>query len=246
MPEQTTATRPRTRTTTTRLRDRRRSTGIRVLVVDDHQMMAHGLMVRLDAEPDLDVIGTTRDLATTYEVIERQRPDVVVLDFDLPMGDGADGTEVIKASWPEVKVLMLCGRGDDVGLVRALQCGCDGFLRKSDTADDLISAVRRVHAADLVFSNRDLAVAIDLLGAHLRDDGPHHSLSTRELEVLRLLADGCSTHHIAERLDLSIHTVRSHVRHIIEKLDVHSKLEAVVLALQLGIIARPTPLPAAG
>jgi DNA-binding NarL/FixJ family response regulator len=165
-------------------------------------------------------------------LIERQTPDVVLMDFHLPDGNGAEATEKVLQRWPDTKILMLSGSGANDLLARAIEAGCAGFLDKSRPASDVVAAVRAVSRGDSVMRSDELA---GLLGK-LRSKSNGEGLSTRELGVLRLLATGRSSDAIASELFLSIHTVRNHVRNILMKLGAHSKLEAVAIAARDGII----------
>ncbi len=208
---------------------------IRVVIVDDHQMVGDGLVAVIDNEPDMQVVGRANDVTVARTVVAEVRPDVVLMDFALPSGDGVTCAVELKKEQPELRTIILTGSGSDEIVRRAIVEGCDGFLRKTATVDDVVRAVRRAYDGGAVFSDTDLLRA----AGHRRDQGSPTQLSARELEVLRHLADGQTTASIAKSLFVSPHTVRSHVRGILEKLDAHSKLEAVAIALREGIVSLP-------
>ncbi len=155
----------------------------------------------------------------------------------MPDGDGPEATEYIKRYAPAVKVVMLTGRTDQAAMVRALAAGCSGFVTKTEGADHLIGAIRNAHHDEAVPSPTDLAPLLAELRGTQRGLGA--TLSLREVEVLEFVAAGLPNKAIGERLYLSVHTVRNHVQRILEKLQVHSKLEAVAVGVREGIIVMP-------
>lgn len=212
---------------------------MRVLVVDDHQMMAESLAAVLGSEPDVDVVGVAATAADALARATDLTPDVVLMDFRLPDGDGGTATEAIRRAVPSTQVVMFSGYVDDSTLSRAVDAGCVGFVHKTADVDTLLDAVRRADLGEPVFSADDLSRLV----RHLRDDTrPVGSdLTSRELEVLQLLAEGATTDRLAEQLFISKHTARSHVRNILAKLGAHSKLEAVAVAARAGIVSIDGP-----
>jgi DNA-binding NarL/FixJ family response regulator len=208
---------------------------IRVVIVDDHMMVAEGLARIVSAESDFELVGLASTVAQALALVELESPDVVLMDYHLPDGDGAEATEKILAKLPETKVVMLSGVGSNELLARAIESGCSGLLGKDRPGEDVVAAIRSASRGESVMRLDDLA---GLLG-RLRNtqQASAQFLSARELEVLRLLAKGHSTEAIAKELYLSIHTVRNHVSNILSKLGAHSKLEAVALAARDGIVA---------
>ncbi len=207
---------------------------IRVLIVDDHQMMAEGVRAALESEPDIEVVAMAGTAADAVARAEETLPDVVLMDFRLPDRDGSQATLDVRAAVPGVAVVMLTGFGDDATLTRAIDAGCAGFVHKTADIDTVVDAVRRARAGEPVFSAEDLSKLV----RHLRGDTAPvgGDLTARELEVLQLLAEGVTTDALAERLYISKHTARSHVRNILAKLGAHSKLEAVAIAARAGIV----------
>lgn len=211
---------------------------IRVLIVDDHQMMAEGVRAALESEPDIEVVAMAGTAADAVARAEETLPDVVLMDFRLPDRDGSQATLDVRAAVPGVAVVMLTGFGDDATLTRAIDAGCAGFVHKTADIDTVVDAVRRARAGEPVFSAEDLSKLV----RHLRGDTAPvgGDLTARELEVLQLLAEGVTTDALAERLYISKHTARSHVRNILAKLGAHSKLEAVAIAARAGIVTLDT------
>jgi DNA-binding NarL/FixJ family response regulator len=206
---------------------------IRVLIVEDHRMFSQALRMALDETDD---IAVTAAVATAQEGVEAARttlPDVVLMDYRLPDGDGVDAARKIKHDRPQTKVVMLTAASDDNVLSQAIQAGCSGYLTKGHTVDELILAVRAVHNGEALISPAMLGRLLDRLSNRSRPGG---DLTARETEVLRLLADGLSNQAIAKQLDIRLATVRNHVQSVIEKLHAHSKLEAVAVAMRLGLI----------
>jgi DNA-binding NarL/FixJ family response regulator len=201
---------------------------IRVLIVDDHQMMAEGIRAALESEPDIVVVGVAGNAADAVSVAAATVPD-----------DGSQAAVDVRGAVAGVAVVMLTGFGDDATLTRAIDAGCAGFVHKSADIDTVVDAVRRARAGEPVFSAEDLSKLV----RHLRGDTTPvgADLTTRELEVLQLLAEGVTTEALSERLYISKHTARSHVRNILAKLGAHSKLEAVAVAARAGIVSLDQP-----
>lgn len=174
--------------------------------------------------------------AAALEAALTTNPDVVLMDYRLPDGDGVDAARKIKRDRPDTKVVMLTAVSDDTVLSQAIQAGCSGYLTKDHTVDELILAVRAAYNGEALISPAMLSRLLDRLSDRSR---PGSDLTARETEVLRLLADGRSNQAIAKALDIRLATVRNHVQRVIEKLHAHSKLEAVAVALRLGLIQNP-------
>ena len=211
---------------------------IRILVVDDHEIFAHSLVRLLESRADLKVVGTAASVSEATAAAVGYEPDVVLMDFELPDGDGAQATEQIKALTPAVKVIMLTVRNDDQSLVRAIESGCSGFVRKDDAVDSLLEAIVAAHEGETIAAPSDLTPLLRQLRPTHRGLGS--DLTPRELEILRLSASGLVNKQIAERLGLRLNTVRNHVQNVLSKMQAHSKLEAVATAVREGIVGYPT------
>lgn len=209
---------------------------ITVAVVDDHSMVAEGLSLIISAQSDMSIVGIASTVAEALLLVEKERPQVVLMDYHLPDGDGVDAVAQILARWPKTNVVMLTGGGTKDLLARSIEVGCVGLLAKNRPGKDIIAAVRSASRGEPVLPTDELA---SLLG-RVRNPPkqPAQWLSARELEVLQLLAEGRSTDDIVRDLFISVHTVRNHVRNILFKLDAHSKLEAVAMAVRDELVTR--------
>lgn len=214
---------------------------IRVLLVDDHQLLTGALSRMLASEPDIQVVGVAGTVAEA-KAIARERLDVVLMDYRLPDGTGADATRAIKARWPAARVVMLTALNDDETILESIQAGADGYLTKDRAVEDVVGAVRAAHAGETLLP-RSVIMGIAQRVAAARDRGTERRqvdpLTPRELEVLRALTEGLSTPEICERLFIAPNTLRTHVQNIMGKLRVHSKLEAVAFALRNRLVEPP-------
>jgi len=208
---------------------------IRVLIVDDQQMVAQGLARIISNEVDFKLVGIAYDLASAVSQIEKNVPEVILMDYRLPDGDGATATAEILKRNPDIKVVMLTGFGSEEILVKAIECGCVGLLSKARPASDIVNAVRNAWRGVSVMTSSELA---GLLHYYTRPPNNQVSdLTPRELEVLRLLGKAKTVEAIAGELYMSVHTGRNHIRNILSKLGAHSKLEAVTIATRDGLLS---------
>jgi len=213
------------------------SDGIRILVVDDHEMVRDSLVQMLATRPNFHVVGTAGSVAEARAIASARQPDVVVMDFQLPDGDGVDATRQLRAMVPGVRVVMLTGRTDDEAVVRALSAGCCAFVPKTEAVTKLISTVTAAYEGEETASMADMSRLLVRLRPTHRGLGSR--LSGREVEVLSMLASGLANKQIARELGLSLNTVRNHSQNILKKLDAHSRLEAVATGIREGVIAAP-------
>jgi two-component system response regulator DevR len=208
---------------------------IRVLIVDDHEILAEGVRRLLDSCADIKVVDVVGTLSDAVETSMRLHPDVVLMDYQLPDGDGVTAVSRIKRESPHVQVVMLTGSGDDERLARrAFEVGCSGFLGKSRSVEDLLAVVRAAYAGEVLITPSMLLRLLPKVTHQY--DGVGVGLSRRELEVLGVMAEGGTDKDIASRLFVSLNTARKHTQNIIRKLGAHSKLEAVVIAVREGVI----------
>lgn len=208
---------------------------VRVGIVDDHAMVADALKSLLSEQADIDVVGTAATVAETLDLVDRFKPDVLLLDYRLPDGDGASATEQVLRHSPSTRVVMLSAVGGDELLARSIEAGCSGFLPKDRTGEEVVRAVRAAARGESLVPTDVLVGLVDRLKRAPK--AKHGDLTPRELEILGMLAKGTSTEGISSSLYLSEHTVRNHVRNILGKLGAHSKLEAVAVAARDGIIS---------
>jgi DNA-binding NarL/FixJ family response regulator len=214
-----------------------------VLLVEDHQLLGDALSALLRREPDFDIVGVARTVAEA-RAMSRDRLDVVLMDFRLPDGTGAEATRAIKSRWPSARVVMVTALTDDETVLESIQAGADGYLTKDHAAEDVVDAVRAAYAGETLLP-RSVIVEIAKRVAAARDREDEHvpieALTPRELEVLRALTAGRSTPEICEQLFIAPNTLRTHVQNIMGKLHVHSKLEAVAFALRHRLVEPPRP-----
>lgn len=207
---------------------------VTVVVIDDHQLVVDALERVLATHPRLQMVGRAGDIASGIRVVEALVPDVVVMDFRLPDGTGIDATRIVRSAHPEIEVVLLTGFASGALLATALEAGCSGFVSKGGRFDELITVIEEV-AAGRVRVPVDL---LDGLVSHLRPrpQSIGGDLTTREREVLGLLAAGRSTMDMVHELVLSVHTVRNHIRNVLTKLNASSRLEAVAIAMRADIL----------
>jgi DNA-binding NarL/FixJ family response regulator len=210
------------------------SSVLRVLIVDDHQLFADGLEHLLGLDPDFEVVATANTIERAVAAAAEHRPDIALVDFLLPDGDGAAALKALRQTVPETKLVVVTALNDDATFVAVLDTGCDAFVTKDRAADELVGAMRAVSRGETVFPP-DMLVRT-LPSMRLRRT-TRDSMTRREMQVLSLLAEGASTAQIADRLCISTNTVRNHVQNLLGKLGAKSRLEAVAIASRRGLVS---------
>lgn len=202
---------------------------IRVMIVDDHDMVRRGLAAFLRAKPDLELVGEARNGEEALQVCEKVQPDVILMDLVMPEVSGAAATKLIRERRAEVQVIALTSFQDKELVQQALQAGAISYLLKNVSADELADAIRAAHAG-----RRTLApeAAEALIQSASQEPAPGADLTAREREVLALMIEGLTNPEIAERLVVSRATAKAHVSNILSKLGVSNRAEAIALALQ--------------
>jgi DNA-binding NarL/FixJ family response regulator len=210
---------------------------ITVLVVDDHQTFAELLALALGAEPSLAYIGHARDSAEATRLVAELKPDVVLMDVQLPDVDGLTTTERLLVDHPDLRVVVLTAHTDPALVNRAAAAGAAGFLPKDGALRDVLQALQTAHRGGMVIPAQLLTGALNATSAQSAPTASTPLLTSREHEVLRLMGKGMDVRTIARDLGISPHTCRGYVKSILSKLDAHSQLEAVMVAIKMGLLA---------
>ncbi len=212
---------------------------LRILLVDDHILFRKGLARLLDAQPDFQVVGEAADGLEALEQARALRPDVVLMDLRMPVCDGLEATRRIKRELPSVRVVMLSVSEDEQDFFAAIRCGADGYLVKDMRPEGLFQELRGMAQGEAPLSRSMTGKLLRQLARASRPAAPPSSpeaLSSREREVLVLLAEGLSNAEIAEELGVTVNTVRNHVRSILEKLELRNRVQAAVYAVRAGLL----------
>lgn len=215
-------------------RDRGDDEATRVLIVEDHRVVAEGLAALINDQSDMKVVGNVGSVAESAGAAAELNPDVVLLDFRLPDGTGPDAAAAIRAIRPAAKMIFLTREDTDAARFAAVQSGASAFLHKSRAAAEVVAAIRDVARGKMLITPRTIAT---LLAKRRGIEAQLERLTPREKEVLRLMAEGFPSRAIAAQMGISYTTVRTHIRSLGSKLAVHSKLEAIVKARELGLIS---------
>ncbi|GAA3428419.1 response regulator [Streptosporangium sandarakinum] len=211
---------------------------IRVLIVDDHALIRRSLEMALAAETDIEVVGEASDGQEAVELADRLTPDVVLMDVRMPRRSGIEATREIKASVPSTRIIMLTVSDEEEDLFEAIKAGATGYLLKNVQLDEVPEAVRGVHEGQSLINPAMAAKLITEFANMSRKEAerppqlPVPRLTDREMEVLRLVAKGMNNREIAKQLFIAENTVKNHVRNILDKLQLHSRMEAVVYAVR--------------
>jgi len=219
----------------------------KIAIIDDHQLFREGVKRILEFEETFEVVAEGDDGSETLKIVEEHRPDVVIMDINMPQVNGIQATRELIEQYPDTKVIILSIHDDENYVTHALQTGASGYLLKEMDADALIEAVRVVAEGgsylhpkvthNLVNEYRKLAAGVARSGSYLQAveiRRPLHLLTRRECEVLQMLADGKSNRGIGEALFISEKTVKNHVSNILQKMNVNDRTQAVVAAIKNG------------
>lgn len=202
---------------------------IRVLIVDDHPIVLKGLAAAIDPEPDLEVVGSAATGKGAVDLFREKRPDVTIMDLTLtPEMTGIQAVQAIRRECPDARIIVLSAYKGDEDIFQALRAGAVTYLLKETLSDDLVPIIREVHAGGGPIPPE--------VGRRLADRVSQPHLSTREIEVLQLVAKGMRNKEIAATLHISEETVQGHIKNIHSKLNVHDRTEAVTLAIRRGIL----------
>jgi two-component system NarL family response regulator len=215
---------------------------IRVLVVDDQELFRRGLTMLLGVEPDMEVVGEAADGAAAAAMAATAVPDVVLMDVRMPQQTGIEACTAVKDAAPNARIIMLTVSDDEADLYDAVKSGASGYLLKDSSIEEVAQAIRVVADGQSLISPSMAIKLLDEFKQMARTDRqavPTPRLTERELEVLRLVAQGLNNREIAKQLFISENTVKNHVRNILEKLQLHSRMEAVMYAVREKILDIP-------
>ena len=213
---------------------------MRILIADDQSLVRAGFRLILESQPDLEVVGEARDGEEAVAMARRTRPDVILMDIRMPRLDGLEATRrIVSNGSPPCRIVMLTTFDLDEYVYAALRAGACGFLLKDVTPEQLIAAIRLVASGDALLAPSITRRLIERYATRNSDSGLNHDLAAltpRELDVLRLMARGLGNPEIAERLSVSEATVKTHVAHVLEKLQVDNRVQAVVIAYESRLV----------
>ncbi|SPE42811.1 Oxygen regulatory protein NreC [Candidatus Sulfopaludibacter sp. SbA3] len=219
---------------------------IRVFLTDDHTLFRQGIRTLLSAEPDIEVIGEAGNAADAVGLARQTRPDVILMDIGMTGMSSFEATRQIRKERPETRVVFLSMYDDEDYLAECVDMGASGYILKESPADQLITAIREVHRGGNCLSPRLLTRLVADFRAHGRDGTPRQprfgTLTKREREILKMLAEGRSVKEIATSFQLSVKTVEAHKFNLMRKLDIHNKAQLVQYAIQKKIIRLMEPV----
>ncbi len=212
---------------------------IRVLVADDHTIVREGVRLLLDAQPDIEVVGEAADGLQAVKLIRQFRPDLVVMDIQMPNLNGLEATREIKREFPQIQILALTMYESDEYFFQVLNAGASGYVLKKAASADLLSAIRAVHSGDVFLYP---SVARRLVSDYLtrvktgEEQNSFDGLTAREHEVLKLIAEGHTNQAIADKLVISPSTVQTHRTRIMQRLNLHNRAELIQYARRKGLL----------
>jgi NarL family two-component system response regulator LiaR len=213
------------------------SEAIAVYIADDHAIVRKGIRALLTTEPGIEVIGEAGDGLLAVEQVLALRPDVTLMDLMLPGIEGAEAIRRIRADWPDARILVLTSFVTDEKVLPAIRAGASGYLLKDSAPEDLVRAIRQVHRGEAPLDPSVAGRVMHALSQPASTEPLPDALTARELDVLREVARGYSNQEIADRLSLSEATVRTHISHILSKLQLSSRTQATLYALRTGLVA---------
>jgi len=210
---------------------------IRILIADDHTIVRSGVRLLLEAETDFEVIGEALDGHEAVSQADALQPDLILMDIAMPELDGLEATKLIKAKWPDINILVLTMHRTDDYFFEMLKAGASGYVLKGAQTDELINAIRVVHEGEIfLYPTMTSKLVEDFLAREEHKNRPDLTLSPREIEILRLLAEGYTNKEIAAELVVSPSTVHSHRSNLMVKLGLSKRHELVQFAHQTGLL----------
>ncbi len=208
---------------------------IRILLVDDHAIFREGVCMLLNAQADIEVVGQAENGKQALTLTRELEPDIVLMDIGMPEMNGLEATRKLKQSQPKTSILALTMQEGQDYFFSTLAAGASGYVLKGAHSSELLAAIRAVHGGGVYL---DANMTKKLMSDYLKRDDSRNTdgLSDREIDVLRLIADGLTTQQIAEKLVISVNTVQTHSSHIMEKLNLHNRAKLVKYAMEQGLI----------
>jgi DNA-binding NarL/FixJ family response regulator len=213
---------------------------IRIALADDHAVMRTGLRLVLERQADFTVVGEVSDGREAVALAQKDAPDVLVMDIGMPNLNGIEAARQVAAVAPQVSVVILSMHSDEAYVLRALKAGARGYLLKESAESDLIAAIRAVHAGKAFFSPAVSRMLVEDYVRQLQDreiEDSYELLTTREREILQLIAEGKSNKEVAAILSLSLYTIETHRGNLMEKLGLHTVPELILYAVRKGVIS---------
>lgn len=209
---------------------------LRIIVVDDNDQVRLGLSTLLSAQADFEVIGQATNGRQAIDFVSSSRPELVLMDVGMPVMDGIEACQRIKEMFPDTKVIMLTSHDNDTDVFASLAAGANGYCLKDVDFDRLMTAIKSVAAGDCWLDSMIASKVVKLVPTQESGERVFQALSPREVEVLNLVVDGMTNKEIAEKLSISIDTVKSHIKHIMNKLAVGDRTQMAVKALRSGLV----------
>ncbi len=206
---------------------------IKVLLIDDHEMVRLGVSAYLSAQPDMEVVGEAESGEKGVELALQLRPDIILMDLVMEPMDGIEATKQIISAWPEAKIMIVTSFLDDDKVYPAIEAGAVSYMLKTSKASEIANAIRATFHGQSVFEPE---VTGKMMNSIRKQSLPHEQLTSREMEVLLLIAQGKTNQEIAEELFISLKTVKVHVSNILAKLDVQDRTQAVIYAFKHGLV----------
>ena len=207
-----------------------------VYIIDDHPLLVQGLSDLINAQPDLEVVGTSGDWTVALKHLQKQEPSIVVLDITLENSNGVEVLKNLKVHFPSLRVLMLSMHDENLYAMRSLKAGAAGYIMKAEATEKVVTAIRKILSGEVYLSDSMSKKMMSQLVGRRRDTGgsPLEDLSDRELEVFQMIGEGLTTRQIAEKLHLSVKTVETHRAHIMDKMQAKSLSHLVRMAMEVG------------
>jgi two-component system, NarL family, response regulator LiaR len=208
---------------------------IKVVFVDDHEMVRIGVTAYLSAQPDIEVVGEADNGARGVELALQLRPDIILMDLVMKEMDGIEATRRIVEAWPEAKVIIVTSFLDDEKVYPALEAGATSYMLKTSKASEIANAVRATYDGQTILEPEVTGKMMTKM-RQKKVDLPHEQLTEREMEILLLLAEGKTNQEIADEVFIALKTVKVHVSNILGKLEVHDRTQAVIYAFKHGLV----------